>query len=112
MALKVFGLVGIPKNVQVQEIRTKSGWILKFEVASPNPESKTFYRYPISVWVDDKHKDQILNEITGGSVFSIEGGVWEMRETPKSTRPYPELKLVYKDFVKLAKPLWYQEREQ
>jgi hypothetical protein len=109
MSLRVHGLVGIPRNVEIREVKIPSGWLLCLTVASPNAGSGTFFRYPATIWVPDKDKDGFKESIVGGSVFSIENGEWMMKEREGSKYPIPELKLNYRDFIKLTKPLWYKE---
>jgi formylmethanofuran dehydrogenase subunit A len=111
MALHVHGLVGIPRNLQVREVQIKSGWLICFTVASPNPGTDKFCKYPITVWVSEKDKEDFLKNLTPRAVFSIETGTWNMRESVDGKYNFPELKVNSRDFVKLVTPLWYQEKQ-
>jgi hypothetical protein len=111
MSLKCYGIVGIPKNVVVKEVLAKGGWFICFTVSSPNPDTGTFYKYPIKIWVPDNKKEEFVADISVGSVFSIETGKWAMKEYAEGKYPIPELQVRFTDFVKLERPYWYPPKE-
>jgi hypothetical protein len=112
MALKTYGLVGIPRDVEVKEVQIQNGWYLTFLVSSPNPDNKQrFYRYPMRLWVPDREKEKMLERIVGGAVFSIETAHWAMKEYSGGKYPIPELQTTYRDFIKLESPLWYKKEK-
>jgi hypothetical protein len=95
--LKVHGLVGKPRETEIQKISLKgNGCLIKFEVASQDPRQKGLYhKYPIRVWVPDKEADAFITVVESHVVFWIEHGQWSMRERDDGKMGWPELMVSY-----------------
>lgn len=107
MALKVWGLVGIPANQEIREVQTEKGYFINFKASSPNPGQDTYYRYNVSVWVPRDRRDAFLETLKSGAIFSIE--VARLTMKGKDNKTYPEIRVKFEDFRQLKKPVWYAE---
>lgn len=104
--LKVHGLVGIPRDIEVEEISLKKGTLLKFFVVSQDPyHAGTFHKYPTKIWVPSDKTKEAIAIIKSNSVFWIEHGEWVMKERDDGKIGWPALSVKWNDFnaVKLAK---------
>lgn len=109
--LTVTGLVTVPNDPQLREVKTNSGYYLNFnlglsEVAKRgNEEIVIHHKYQASMWVPDKDLVQWKEKLVPGNVFLITAGklASEVREKDGRETSFTSLKLNCNEFKKLKR---------
>jgi hypothetical protein len=115
--IRVYGLISIPRNLKIEEVSLKNGWLLKFQgVVEDEYDKESFHQYPVTVWFKtegemSKFKDLLVPK----SVFEISSAKLSMRKKkmdPIDKFPWAEISVYSADIRRLSRRLWEEEQKE
>jgi hypothetical protein len=102
--LNCYGIIGIPKDVQINEHETTSGYYLNFDVMSQDQQDRIWHRYKATLWVPKGDKAKWIDLIKPRSIGYIERAHWSSKKGSNGYISF--LRLDHKNFHIMETPLW------